>query len=273
MGMITRVGSLVSNRVGKNSAVVNALRPAYERFLLAASFGRGISWPVNGEPMRIDPRVRRLMAQQTELDLWEYLRSAVGPAEQVLDIGSFLGVYAIMMARWSEPAGRVLAFEPSPGSGAILQRHLRMNGQADRVTLVRSAVGAEPGMVELREYSDPYRNAVASTAPGGVERGLTRVSVTTVDEVCASRGFVPTLMRIDVQGFELAVLRGARETIQRGRGRLRIVLEVHPQLWGEYGVDASRFDALLAELGLRAVPLVPGESTYQPDEHVRLEYV
>lgn len=222
--------------------------------------------------MRIHPRVRRLVAQQTEPDLWEYLRSAVGPAEQVLDIGSFLGVYAIVMARWSGPRGRVLAFEPSPGSGTILQRHLRMNGQADRVSLVRSAVGAEPGTLELREYDDPYRNAVAITPPDNIHRGLTRVPVTTVDEICASRGFVPTLMRIDVQGFELAVLRGARETIRQGRGRLRIVLEVHPQLWGNYGADAAQFDALLADLGLRAVPLLLGAPRYQPDEHVRLEY-
>ena len=76
--------------------------------------------------------------------------------------------------------------------------------------------------------------------------------MSTVDAVCESRGFEPTLIRMDVQGLELAVLKGARRTIASGRERLRIVLEVHPQLWPLQGTDALAFDATLRQLGLRA---------------------
>jgi hypothetical protein len=78
---------------------------------------------------------------------------------------------------------------------------------------------------------------------------------------------------MDVQGFEHAVLSGARRVIRQGRGRLRIVLEVHPQLWPLQGVDEHGFDALLEELGLRAVPLVKSARRYEPDGHVVLEYI
>jgi hypothetical protein len=54
---------------------------------------------------------------------------------------------------------------------------------------------------------------------------------------------------------------------------LRMVLEVHPQLWGLHGYDAQAFDATLKDLGLRARPLAAGAPKYEADGHVQLEYV
>ena len=86
------------------------------------------------------------------------------------------------------------------------------------------------------------------------------------------KGFMPTLMRMDVQGFERAVLMGAKQVIQSGRGRLRMVLEVHPQLWPQ-GFGIPEFESTLAELGLRARALNKGGPLYKPDGHVVLEYL
>jgi hypothetical protein len=98
--------------------------------------------------------------------------------------------------------------------------------------------------------------------------------MSTIDEVCRRESFDPTLLRMDVQGFERAVLRGARQTIARCRGRLRIVLEVHPQLWPLLGFDTKDFERTLSELGLRARTLRGRDApSYEPDEHVELEYV
>src|SRR6476659_1620445 len=93
--------------------MATALRPAYALYLRAV-FGRvGVRWSVNGEELRIDPGVRRYVPHQNEPALFRYLQSAMQPGETVLDIGAFLGTYAIMAARWTGPLGRVLAFEPS----------------------------------------------------------------------------------------------------------------------------------------------------------------
>lgn len=272
MGMLTRVASSVSGRLGRNSRLVSALRPSYERFLDLASGGRGVEWPVNGEPFRIDPRMRRVVAQETEPELWTFLRDNVGRGEQVLDIGSFLGIYAIQMARWGGPSSRVICFEPTPSISKILERHLTLNGVSDRVSVIPKALGREPGSLDLHEHSDPYRNAIGATDPAGVHAKVTRVPITTVDAICKERGFQPTLIRMDVQGFEGEVLLGAKETIAAGRGKLRIVLEVHPQLWNLQSLSPGRFDEILAGLGLRAIPLVPNAPKYEPDGHVALEY-
>ena len=273
MALLTTAAALVSERIGRNHPLIRRLRPSYEWLLDASSGRRGVAWSVNGEAFRIDPRVRRLVARTTEPELWEYLKAQVGQHEQILDVGSFLGTYAVMMARWGGPATRVLAFEPTPSTVPTLQRHIALNGMSERVEVVNCALGSESGFVELHEHSDPYRNAIGVSDPNGVASGTSRVKLSTLDIECQARALSPTLLRMDVQGFEYAVLQGSRDIIRRGKGRLRIVLEVHPQLWPLHDIDERRFDALLEELGLCAVPLLPNGPRYEPDGHVVLEYV
>ena len=273
MTLLTRVAARVSSTLGRENRLIRALRPSYERLLDVASGRRGVEWPVNGEPFRIAPEMRRVVAQQTEPELWEFLRHSVHEGEQALDVGSFLGVYAIQICRWGGPRSRVICFEPTPSIVKVLHRHLALNDAADRVSVVAKALGDEPGFLDLHEHSDPYRNAIGVTDPAGRHMKTSRVPITTIDAVCEERKFVPTLIRMDVQGFEDSVLRGARKTIAAGKGRLRIVLEVHPQLWGLHGMSPEKFDELLTDLGLRAVPLIVGAPRYEPDGHVLLQYI
>src|SRR5690349_475326 len=107
MSVLATTASFVSSVLGRQSAVIRALRPSYEWLLDTASGGRGTPWRVNGELVRIDPRVRRLVAPTVEPELWSWLRANVRPAERILDVGSFLGIYAVLLARWSGPEARV----------------------------------------------------------------------------------------------------------------------------------------------------------------------
>jgi FkbM family methyltransferase len=249
------------------------LRPFYESVAAVVAGKGGVPWAVNGEPLRIDPRMRRFVAPTTEPELWKWLKAEVHTGEHILDVGAFLGVYAIMLARWAGPSSRVLAFEPTPGIADALGRHIVMNGLDDRIQVLRLALGASDGEAMIHQHSEPYRNAIGVTDPAGRETGQAHVVVSTIDAVCERHGFEPTLIRMDVQGSELAVLEGARRTIGRGRGRLRIVLEVHPQLWALHGTNAAAFEDLLNGLGLCARTLSqPDPAGFRADEHVELVY-
>ncbi len=252
--------------------IVGALRPAYALYL-RTMFGRsGLPWSVNGERLRIDPAVRHFMPHENEATLFRYLQTTMRPGEVVLDIGAFLGTYAIMAARWTGPSGRVLAFEPSPSSFEILQRHLQMNDLgSSRVEAHRAAVGARQERRSLRVFdAEPYRNQIAADDSGG--SSLT-VDVVTIDSICAGWTRPPDWIRLDVQGLEFDVLQGAREVIRAGRGRLKVVAEMHPQQWPEYGIHPREAVARLAALGLRARSVSASADRFTQDSHMILEPV
>ena len=108
------------------------------------------------------------------------------------------------------------------------------------ITLIEAAASEAPGTAMLHEYDEPYVNALAKRrgchrrAPPP-RRSTSSRSMTSV----RAEQLTPTFIRMDVQGAEWHVLRGARETIRNAGPDLVIVAEMHPQCWPGFGVDAQ----------------------------------
>ncbi len=238
------------------------LRVAYQR--------RGLPWAVHGDTVRIQPGLRHLVPHSSEPALYEFLSTTIREGDRVLDVGAFLGIYAILAARRAGPAGRVLAFEPTPRSAALARLHFAYNAVAERVQLIEAAVSDQPGRAEFFEYAEAYVNSLVSAPDASAAPVKRDVQVVTIDDVCRQFDFVPALIRMDVQGAEIHALRGARDTIRKAGARLRLVVEMHPQCWPDFGMDESIARRTIESLGLSAAPLVPGESPFARDAHAVL---
>jgi FkbM family methyltransferase len=250
-----------------SAAYAQALRAVYSR--------RGLPWRVHDETVRIDPGVRHLVPHDPEPALFEFLRRTVKPGDVVVDVGAFLGVYAVLESRWAGATGRVIAFEPTPASAAVARRHLFWNvPEGTRVHFVEAAVSDRSGSAMLHQYDAqgmPYVNGLVAAVDAGsaATAAQSAVRTTTIDEICRELNVLPSVIRMDVQGAEIHALLGARETI-RACSRLSIVVEMHPQCWPSFQVSEDSARRAIDVLGLTARPLVPSGQLFARDEHVVL---
>jgi FkbM family methyltransferase len=229
-------------------------------------------WRVHDEIIRIDPGVRHLVPHTSEDALFAFLKRHVTHGDVVLDIGSFLGIYAILEARFAGPRGRVVAIEPTPWSASIARRHFAFNAEttAAAVILVEAAAGEQRGHATFFEYDQPYVNALMPAVDVDARGRGRRVEVVTIDELCEQLKICPTFIRMDVQGAEFRALRGARRTIASAGSRLTIIAEMHPQCWPSFGLDEAQARETIDRLGLSAAALEPGADLFARDGHIVL---
>ena len=203
-----------------------------------------------GERVRVSPRYRYLSWNPEE---YAAFKQAVRPGAVVFDVGANIGAYTVLFAQWTGAAGRVFAFEPSPPSIAGLREQLRLNGVSDRVEIVEAAVSHRPGSAVFDCGGASGTNALVPDTESSAH--MIRVDTTSLDAFCEARGVHPSIVKIDVEGAELDVLRGARDTL--ARPDLDAFVEFHPSIWKARGITRRDIESELALQRLTAEPLHP----------------
>jgi FkbM family methyltransferase len=256
MNLLQTTARRTSGLLGRESRLIRRLRPAYESFLDWCGDGRGIPWAINGVTYRVDPHHRHRLGQNYDAPVAAFLRERVKPGALCIDVGANVGVYVLQFAHWSAPRGKVVAFEPNPGARVILQKHVAMNGLAERVRIVAAAVGETSGeeILYAAEADGMSRLGEPNKALLGRVCEIS-VPVVTLDEYCKAENLKPDWLFIDIEGFEIAALAGSRELIQSRQGELGIIVEMHPDVWDSANTTRDRAESLLDQLGLRAMPL------------------
>jgi FkbM family methyltransferase len=266
MNSLQTIARHAAGMVGRESRLIRRLRPYYESLLDWSGGGRGIKWEINGETYRVDPRQRHRLGQNYDAPVAAFLRERIQPGALCFDVGANVGVYVLQFARWSAPTGKVVAFEPNPKTRTVLHNHVRMNDLTERVTIAPFAVGSQSGEATLYaagvDGMSRLGQANAAIADQVVE---INVPVVTLDEYCRSENLVPDWLLMDIEGFEIAALSGARQLIKTlGKG-LGIVVEMHPDVWDSANTTRAEAEDLLADLKLKPVALT-GQA-HPLDEH------
>lgn len=234
------------------------LKRVYHAALMIQTGGRGLACTLpRGELVRALPEYRHLSWNPAEYNAF---RSVVRPGMVALDVGANVGAYSLLLGQWVGPAGKVFAFEPAPKPFNGLVRHVRLNHLERIIHPVPSAVGAARSTAPLLLASTAGESRLA-TSVEGQDRTID-VPVTSLDAFCAAEQIAPDFIKVDVEGAELDVLRGARETIRRGRGRLTIFVEMHPSVWPTIGATKEDVLAECAAQRLVPAPLMPTDDMW-----------
>jgi FkbM family methyltransferase len=165
----------------------------------------------------------------------------------ILDIGANIGytawVFAAALRANAKVSGKVYAFEPDAASFATLGGIVRRKNLADLVEIFNMAVGSADGSLEFwhnEEHSADHRVVTErfKTSRPSCEK-ITTVAVTSVDSFVAARNLQNiSFIKIDVQGYELAVCEGMRKTIEKFPA-MCIAFEYAPDGMRELGFEPS----------------------------------
>jgi FkbM family methyltransferase len=184
----------------------------------------------------------------------EALKRAVRPGDTVWDVGANVGVYTKIFLEWSGADGTVIAFEPLPKAIIALEKTVEGCEHIRNLTVVAAALADKPGSATFA--GDLEGDGVTTTghiAEGSDSQGQNSITVevTTADLAVSQKGVAaPSVVKIDVEGFEEDVLNGGESTFGSGSCR-EILVEMHFSRMDErkLGNSASRIVSKLKNWG------------------------
>lgn len=199
----------------------------------------------------------------------------VTPGSCVFDLGANFGQFTLLAAQLTGSRGQVFAFEPDPNAFAALQRHVMANSFSHIVC--RQAAVSDAAGTATFYIAPPTISGTSSLARSAVEyyhHDYTQqeVAVERLDE-CRSWITSPvSLVKLDVQGAELAALRGAEQLLQEHRPA--IIFEADEVAMTAFGYHAQDLSAYLHQLGyvLYSIPTRPWQRPARLDWRTQVSH-
>jgi FkbM family methyltransferase len=178
----------------------------------------------------------------TERSLIEAALCDLKAGDTFLDVGCHYGIFSVLASKLVGPSGRVIAVEPHPESLEVLRENLAVN-QCGNVDVLNVAFSDTTG--PLAFAYDVNFAVLARESPDAEVHMLQGMSG---DEALKDSP-APNVVKIDVEGHELAVLEGLQRTLSNPACR-RVCLEVHPGLLPT-GVNQTSIVTFVRNLGLQ----------------------
>jgi FkbM family methyltransferase len=160
-----------------------------------------------------------------EPDVQKALGELLQPGDVALDVGSNVGFFTLIMARLVGPSGTVVAVDPVPANARAVGKNARLNGFSN-IRVCEVAATDRPGEVELLVSETSAFSRVAGLVRDDNVASCIVVEGRPLDDLIDGREVpVPSLVKIDIEGAEIAALRGLERSLRRHRPK--VLCELH----------------------------------------------
>lgn len=226
-----------------------------------------------GGTFQLDPRShlfqRVVLDGHYELEVAALCRRLADPARDAVDVGANAGFFSVLLAGHLAD-GRVLAVEPSETMASRLRANLQRNGVRDRVVVFEGAASDRTGTADLTgiEGMEEYGTIGALAHPAvqdETKRRVHTVATRTLDDLVAAHGLRPGFVKVDVEGAEPLVFRGAESILREHRPV--VLSELNDRLLRANGSSAREVLRLFEAVGYRVLdPFAPGMPVARIDD-------
>lgn len=187
---------------------------------LARLFGivpRVISGPGIGLRFDANAAPEDCLTGEYERPIQDLMCRLLAEGKVVYDIGANVGYFSILSARLVGPTGMIYSFEPVPANGAAIQRNAGLNGFTN-ISVLNVAISNEIGERELFLAEHVGGSVLKSVAVPPDLIGSMQVNTVTIDSLVERENLLlPDVVKIDVEGAELNVLKGMRSVLEQKR--------------------------------------------------------
>lgn len=163
-----------------------------------------------------------------------------------VDVGAHVGAFAIPVARAHRDV-QIELFEPIPATRSLLEKNLARNGVADRVRIWPCAVGAHAYRTRMSGVDGVANHLVEAGKAAGP--GAVDVQVETLDGLLLDQVRRVDVIKCDIEGGELAAMRGAEQILRRDHPNL--MLEIDRRFTPRFGYEPRELFEFLSCLGYR----------------------
>ena len=214
--------------------------------------------------MRVDPRPDQKVDWSIyyyglyEAGTLDFLRKVLDTGDVFLDVGANIGLMSLAASNWVGTAGQVHAFEPVPSSYQILEKNIALNGLTN-IMVHKVALGSSKDRRKIGEHPTDLGRSSFNKPPAGSREH--EVEVITLDEFTQNRDLPPiNTVKIDVEGWELEVLKGARRLLSSSDAPILIV-EYNTKLPLSGGVHKDLYSYIISINDYRIFRLKRGKES------------
>ncbi|MEM7759354.1 MAG: FkbM family methyltransferase [Cyanobacteria bacterium P01_A01_bin.40] len=175
---------------------------------------------------------------------YEFIKELTQPGDIIFECGTHHGLTAILLSHWVGTTGKVIAFEINPRNAQIARQNIELN-QLENITLEQKGLGSESTKLQIFNKSNSSvtpANIISVSWLKNFLYGTEEAEIITLDDYAQASSFMPTFLKIDVEGYESEVLKGATEILQT---LPKLEIEIHTEILSRYHTSVKEIFELI----------------------------
>jgi FkbM family methyltransferase len=190
-----------------------------------------------------------------EFEEMAFVLHALRPGDRFVDVGAHIGAFSVLAAGAAGAA--CLAIEPVPASFAYLRDNVNLNDLGDLVKRLNLGIASRPGRLHFTTGLGAANSVVPTNLTtqisAGIDHRSIEIEVQPLDALTVE--FVPTLLKVDVEGYESEVVTGGEKTLADDRlSAILIELRGHG---ARFGFDETAVHQRLLGYGFQPYRYTP----------------
>jgi FkbM family methyltransferase len=215
-----------------------------------------------GVSLLLDPNddVARTMLvsrrSEWEPQVWAAISSGLGDGKVFFDVGAYIGYYSLKASPRLGRTGRVVAFEPNPNTLPVLRANIAASGATNVTVEPIACTDTEQTLTffDATPGGNSGSSSLARANAGSRTRSYT-VRGRPIDDVVDELGLGRVdVIKVDVEGAELLVLRGTMKVLARHHPK--VILEVVPRQLAAMNATVGQLESLLTTLGYNTTRMI-----------------